>query len=101
MKSFDLKTEFTVPNKLQDDESEVRVELKFENIKSFTPEEVVKQVPQLNKMLAIRELLTGLRQKIVNTSQFRRRLEEIIKDEKKFNQLISELDKIVPTEAIS
>ena len=96
MQSMDLQAEYTVPNRLKpDSDEELKVELEFENLKSFSPEEVAKQVPELNRLVAMRNLLQDLRNRVVSMSQFRKELESIVKDKDALEKLTQELDQVV------
>jgi type VI secretion system protein ImpB len=100
MKSMDLKLDLAVKDKLKGGDAESKVNLKFEDLKSFEPEEVAKQVPQLSKLLATRSLLQDLRNRAISTNEFRKELERVVKDKSALAQLKGELDKLVPpTEA--
>ncbi|HET6568060.1 MAG TPA: type VI secretion system contractile sheath small subunit [Rhodothermales bacterium] len=96
MKSLDLALEFAVQNKLQGAEGEeMKVNLKFDDMKSFTPEEVAKQVPELTRLVAMRNLLQDLRNRVVSTAQFRKQLETIVRDKDALGRLAAELDQFV------
>jgi len=95
MNSMDLDVEYTVPDRLKGGDEEMAVNLKFDNMKSFRPEQVAKQVPELNRMLAMRNLLQDLRNRVVSMSQFRKQLEEIVKDKDALEKLAGELDQFV------
>jgi len=96
MKSMNLNLEVTVPDRLKGGDAESKVNLKLEDLKSFEPEEVAKQVPQLAKLLSTRSLLQDLRNRAIGTNEFRKELERVVKDKKALDQLKGELDKIVP-----
>lgn len=96
MKSMGLKVDLTVPDRLKGGEAESKVELKFDDLKSFEPEEVAKQVPQLAKLLSTRTLLQDLRNRAISTNEFRKELERVVKDKSALAQLKGELEKIVP-----
>lgn len=96
MKSMNLNLEMAVPDKLKGGDAEAKVNLKFEDLKSFEPEEVAKQVPQLSKLLATRSLLQDLRNRAISTNEFRKELERVVKDKSALAQLKGELDKLVP-----
>src|SRR5947208_8928129 len=55
---------FQVDNKLQDDDSKLNVELRFNSMDDFDPEQVVRKVEPLRKLLEARERLTGLLSKM-------------------------------------
>ena len=93
MKAQNIKAEVNVPNKLSGDEdSELAVSLKFENIKDFSPEAVARNVPELNKLLDLREALTALKGPMSNRPEFRKKIQEIVKDEGAREKLLKELN---------
>jgi len=97
MESYDLGLEYSVPDELTG-EGEMRVELDFDNMNSFEPEAVAQQVPELSRLLAARNLLKDLRNRLISMGEFREKLEEIIQDESTKEELLSELEGIVPEE---
>jgi type VI secretion system protein ImpB len=96
MKSMGLKLDMAVPDRVKGGDAETKVELKFDDLKSFEPEEVAKQVPQLAKLLSTRTLLQDLRNRAISTNEFRKELERVVKDKTALAQLKGELEKIVP-----
>lgn len=52
-----------VPNTLKNDGSEIAVNLKFNKMKDFEPDELVKQVPALQKLMETRDKLRELQSK--------------------------------------
>jgi type VI secretion system protein ImpB len=66
---------------------------------SFKPENVAKNIPELAKLLAARNLLKDLKSNLLDNRSFRSRLEEIIKDPNAAKALQEELKKIVPDSA--
>lgn len=99
MTSMDLEVSYNVKDKLKGGDEEMPVNLKFENMNSFRPEEVAKQVPQINRLVAMRNLLQDLRNRVVSTSQFRKQLEAIVQDPEQLDRLMQELDQVVKKEA--
>ena len=96
MKTKDISAELVVPNKLgTDPDAEMKVSLKFDNMKSFNPDVVAKQIPELDKMLAARNLLQDLRNRVISLGDFRRQLETIIKDKDALAKLAKELEAVV------
>jgi type VI secretion system protein ImpB len=98
LKSMDAKLEYTVQDTLKGGDEEMKVEIDIDSMDSFNPEEVAKQVPQLNRMLAMRNLLQDLRNRVVSANDFRKQLEQIVKDEGALEKLAAELDQFVPKE---
>jgi len=98
MKSSNLGVEMAVPDKLKGGDAEMKVNLKFDDLRSFNPEEVAKQVPQLAHLLATRNLLQDLRNRIISINDFRKELEKVVKDKDALAKMTDELNKIVPGE---
>jgi type VI secretion system protein ImpB len=64
-------------------------------MKDFEPEQVARQIPELQAMLAMRNLLRDLKSKLLDDSTFRREFEKILKDNVLSKQLRGELAQIV------
>lgn len=97
MESYDLSLECVVPDKLTG-EGDMKVGLEFDNLDDFEPEQVARQVPELSRLLAARNLLKDLRNRLISMREFRERLEEIITDEESRQELLGELKNVVPEE---
>ncbi|MDH5217540.1 MAG: type VI secretion system contractile sheath small subunit [Gammaproteobacteria bacterium] len=93
LKSQNLNIQFVVKNKFDVESDEMALELKFENIKDFEPENVVRQVPELNKLMELRNALTALKGPLGNVPAFRRKLEEMMLDKDTREQLLAEITK--------
>ena len=98
LKSMDAKLEYVVKDTMRGGDEEMKVDIDIDSMDSFSPEEVAKQVPQLNRMLAMRNLLQDLRNRVVSANDFRKQLEQIVKDEGALEKLAAELDQFVPKE---
>ena len=96
MESMDLGMETTVNNKLNPEGGDLKVNLKFKNMKSFTPNEVAKQVPSLTNLMAARNLIKDLGSNLLDNREFRKRMETILKDKTAMEGLKEELEKIAP-----
>jgi type VI secretion system protein ImpB len=95
MADFGLNLSFTVDNKLAGG-GEIAVDVPVTGIDSFKPESVASSVPALSRLLAARNLLKDLKSNLLDNREFRRRLEELIRDPEKAQKLRTELQKIVP-----
>jgi type VI secretion system protein ImpB len=82
---------FTTENKLQDDGSKMGVELKFNNIDDFEPDNIVQQVEPLRKLVEARQKLADLRSKMDGNEKLETMLEDIIGNADKQKTLSSEL----------
>lgn len=78
MKGMKPRLAFQVDNKLTNDDSKIGVELRFNNIEDFEPEQVARQVEPLRKLMEIRRELTGLLAKTDGNDKLGEKLREII-----------------------
>lgn len=78
---------YTIDNKLQDDGSKLGVELKFDDIEDFEPDQIVQQVEPLRKLVEARQKLSDLRSKMDGNEKLESMLEDIISDEGKQKEL--------------
>jgi type VI secretion system protein ImpB len=76
-----------VDNELEKDGSKLGVELKFKHIDDFEPENVVRQVEPLRKLLEARQRLSDLKTKIVSNDRLDGLLQQIIHDTDKLKAL--------------
>jgi type VI secretion system protein ImpB len=93
MKGQNLKLDVNVADKLSGDpDKELSLSLKFESIKDFNPESIAKNTPELNKLLELREALQALKGPMSNRPEFRKKIQEIVKDETARGKLLKELN---------
>ncbi|MCE5995233.1 type VI secretion system contractile sheath small subunit [Pseudomonas sp. KCA11] len=85
-----------VEDTLSGDAGETSVELSFQRIKDFEPEQVARQLPQLRALLAMRNLLRELKANLLDNATFRVELERILKDEALSDELREELAALAP-----
>ena len=88
---FSPALKLTVENTFAGDGSDASVDLKFEKMKDFAPEQVARQIPSLRALLATRNLLRDLKSNLLDNATFRLELERIVKDEALSNELRAEL----------
>lgn len=99
MENAEINLAFSVPNKLSEkDDDELAINLDIESLKDFTPDEIVKKIPELQKLLALRESLVALKGPLGNVPAFRKQLQDMIANENMRDQLLSELDLVVGKE---
>jgi type VI secretion system protein ImpB len=92
MRKQELGLNFTVPNRLSNQEGdELPVNLKIETLKDFGPESVAEQVPELKKLLELREALTALKGPLGNVPGFRKKVQELLQDDAAREKLMKEL----------
>jgi len=84
---------YTVDNKLQDDGSKMGVELKFNSIEDFEPDQIVQQVEPLRKLVEARQKLSDLRSKMDGNDKLEAMLEDIMSNADKQKELSDSLAK--------
>jgi type VI secretion system protein ImpB len=81
LKDLNPKLKLSVPNKLSDDpEAQMEVKLDFQDIKDFHPDEIVKKVEPLQKLLEARERLKQLKLTVLKDANLKKALEGVLKD---------------------
>ncbi len=93
---FSPALKLSVANTLVDDAGDTSVELDFQSMKDFEPEQVARQIPQLRALLAMRNLLRDLKSNLLDDATFRHELERILKDDALSNELRAELAALAP-----
>ncbi len=92
LKEQNINLNLTVPNKISGEpDEELGVQLNFESMKDFDPEAIARKTPELKKLLELREALTALKGPLSNIPEFRRKLQELVKDDAAREQLLKEL----------
>ena len=81
---------FQVENTLQKDGSKVNVELKFNHIRDFEPEQVVRQIEPLRQLLAARERLADLLSKMDGNDKLEQVLQDVISSTEALKKLSRE-----------
>lgn len=101
-----LGLDIAVANKLseeQEDAGDLAVSLKFDGLADFTPEGLVQQVPELKKLMDLREALTALKSPLGNVAAFRSSLRDMMTDESSRSRLLAEITAVeqgdAPTES--
>jgi len=89
----ELSLTFNVPNRLQDEESadELPVQLRINSMKDFNPAAVVDQVPELKKLMELRDALVALKGPLGNAPAFRKAIESVLSDDDSRDRVLSEL----------
>ncbi|MGF1742211.1 type VI secretion system contractile sheath small subunit [Vibrio profundum] len=92
LEGYSPNVKVNVENRLSDeDDAQLGVDLTFKNMKDFSPEAIVKSVPELNSLLELREALVALKGPLGNVPAFRKRIAAVLQDEDARNKLLTEL----------
>lgn len=93
MEQMGITTNFNVKNTITPDADEMSINLNIKSMADFSPDNIVKQVPELQKLMALREALTALKGPMGNVPEFRKKLLSILNDAEKKQQLMLEIAK--------
>ena len=96
MEGQGLSLEMSVPNHLSEpkegeEESNLSTKLEFKNMRDFEPDNIVKEVPELKKLLDLRDALTALKGPLGNVPEFRKLIQSLVTDDAARETLIKEL----------
>lgn len=91
MQKLDINSQFSVKNTLGTGAEELDVNIKIASMKDFSPDSIVKQVPELNKLMQLREALMALKGPMGNIPDFRKAVLAALKDEKIKEKLLLEI----------
>lgn len=89
----ELNLTFSVANRLQDEQGadELPVQLRINSMKDFNPAAVVDQVPELKKLMELRDALVALKGPLGNAPAFRKAIESVLADDDSRDRVLSEL----------
>jgi len=91
LKGLNLSVNVNVQDKLSEGGGELPVKLGFDSLKSFSPEAVAAQVPELAKLLELRAALSALQGPMGNFPEFRKKIQGILGDAEKRAKIEAEL----------
>lgn len=92
MSSLAPRANFQVENTLTEGGGKMSVDLTFTSMDAFSPEHVVQQVDPLRKLVAARERLTDLRNKISNSERLEDLLDDILQNTDQVRKLSAEAE---------
>lgn len=89
----ELNLTFGVPNRLHDDAdgNDLAVQLRINSMKDFNPANLVEQVPELKKLMELRDALVALKGPLGNAPAFRKAIESVLADDDSRERVLAEL----------
>ncbi|MCX2683782.1 type VI secretion system contractile sheath small subunit [Campylobacter sp. MIT 21-1685] len=91
MQKLNIASKFNVKNTLGTGAEELDVNLKISSMKDFSPDSIVRQIPELNKLIQLREALVALKGPMGNIPDFRKAVLTALKDKKTKEKLLLEI----------
>jgi len=87
-----LKIQDVVTNTLdKDPDAKMTVNLDFKSIKDFDPDVIISKVPELKKLLELREALKAVKGPLGNIPDFRKKVAELVQDPDARAKLLKEI----------
>lgn len=89
-----ISLSMSVPNRLQEEggSDELGIRLAIDSMKDFNPANVIDQVPELKKLMELRDALVALKGPLGNAPAFRKAIESVIEDSESRSRVLGELE---------
>lgn len=83
----------SVPNRLQDsaEPDELAIRVRINSMKDFNPAQLVEQIPELKKLMDLRDALVALKGPLGNMPSFRKAIENALADDDSRKRVLAEL----------
>ena len=87
-----IRLETVVDNKLSDEpDAQMSINLDFKKMKDFEPDTIIQKIPELKKLMELRDALKALKGPLGNIPEFRKKIQDIVKYEEVKARLLKEL----------
>jgi type VI secretion system protein ImpB len=90
MKKIGPRLAFKVPNRLNEDDTKLGVELRFESMDDFSPAKVAQQITPLRRLLELRNSLANLKTTLIGNDKLEGLLQEMIHNQELLQRAGSE-----------
>ena len=98
MRDMDISLDLVVPNRINSEEREtLDVNLSISSLNSFSPQEIAKQVPQIQSLLLFKKLLEEIQSNIANKKEFAQLLNKLYSNPTALTKIKEELKQFAPT----
>jgi len=98
MQDMGISLEIVVPNKISGgDSGDINVKLSIDGLDSFSPQEIAKQVPQIQSLVLFKKLLEEVQSNIANKKEFAQLLNKLYSNKEALTQVKKELKHLAPT----
>lgn len=92
LKSYNIKLDTAVENKLAEEPGEeMAVSLDFKSLKDFNPDAIVDKVPELKKLVELRNALKAVKGPLGNIPEFKKKLNDLVSDPGAKERILKEL----------
>lgn len=92
LKAQNVKVDLTVDDKLSGEaDAQMAVSLDFQSINDFNPDAIAQKVPELKKMLELRDALKAVKSPLSNIPAFRKKIQNLVDDPEAKAKLMKEL----------
>jgi type VI secretion system protein ImpB len=94
-----LSLALSVPNRLQEpgELDELAIQVRISSMKDFNPANLIEQIPELKKLMELRDALVALKGPLGNTPSFRKAIENALADDESRARVLAELGLSSPT----
>lgn len=90
--AHNVRLETVVENKLSDEpDAQMSLNLDFKKMKDFEPDTIIQKIPELKKLMELRDALKALKGPLGNIPEFRKKIQDIVKDDEVKARLLKEL----------
>src|SRR5947209_1736449 len=86
MKKIGPRLAFKVPNRLNEDDTKINCELRFESMDDFQPARIAQQITPLRRLLELRTSLANLRSSLIGNEKLDNLLQEMVQNQEMLRQ---------------